>query len=597
MTTNLDRDAVLRVVERDITSNNFAGALQGLWRVAERIRTIDPAFSRQLLLFNRCFAALGKTRAIASIELFTTSGNALRAAQQGGDARDVARVYVAQKQHALAAEQFANAGWYGHAAIQLELAKDDRGAHAFWLKLASDPRLTHELYTRALVYFNLSRSLKRLSDNTAARKTAIESMRLLEAAADEFEGRGLRERAFDCYQVLLTIGRDGAFENLAEGYLNSIRILKQDHLKYYVLQYYEDFQAQAFKRAELHAAATLCREAAEFCFRQRLPYASYYKQKAADAYIEAARDAQRKGAPAQMVENAYSAAIDMLNDLGSYTRIHAVFSSMRELQLPEKRRERYARLGERYAAVQDHPARIVPFPNHLKMDAAYPDVWRLDVLEWEHAGDAGETMGEVAFDTAWPDFTRARALMCRLFAQSSLDADPTAAQLESLAAHLGRTEVYVALAPLETLYLNPDAAVRASVARTLRQLYFKRSFTTVIAALNDTSESVRTEGLAAVSQLHFTHAFDALARILRETNDSAVRTAALMSIGKVQSLEALDLLVSVFIQGDRGLRDVARKLLIDAEHSESRDVIRRAADEEVGETREALLAVIKARGR
>lgn len=132
---------------------------------------------------------------------------------------------------------------------------------------------------------------------------------------------------------------------------------------------------------------------------------------------------RRKGAPAQMVENAYSAAIDMLNDLGSYTRIHAVFSSMRELQLPEKRRERYARLGERYAAVQDHPARIVPFPNHLKMDAAN-HVWRLDVLEWEHAGDAGETMGEVAFDTAWPDFTRARALMRRLFAQSSLDVDP-----------------------------------------------------------------------------------------------------------------------------------------------------------------------------
>ena len=32
-----------------------------------------------------------------------------------------------------------------------------------------------------------------------------------------------------------------SFENLAEGYINCIRVLKEDNLKFYVLQYYEDF--------------------------------------------------------------------------------------------------------------------------------------------------------------------------------------------------------------------------------------------------------------------------------------------------------------------------------------------------------------------
>ena len=59
--------------------------------------------------------------------------------------------------------------------------------------------------------------------------------------------------------VLLKLGRDsGSYENLAEGYINCIRILKEDNLKFYVLQYYEDFvrrhQDDAGLQADLAAA-------------------------------------------------------------------------------------------------------------------------------------------------------------------------------------------------------------------------------------------------------------------------------------------------------------------------------------------------------
>ena len=46
--------------------------------------------------------------------------------------------------------------------------------------------------------------------------------------------------------------------------------------------------------------------------------------------------------------------------------------------------------------------------DYLRMETAYPEIWRLDVVEWEQAGDAAETMGEVLQDSsrAWPNIAR-----------------------------------------------------------------------------------------------------------------------------------------------------------------------------------------------
>ena len=47
----------------------------------------------------------------------------------------------------------------------------------------------------------------------------------------------------------MKLGRDsGSYENLAEGYINCIRVLKEDNLKFYVLQYYEDFLRISLER-------------------------------------------------------------------------------------------------------------------------------------------------------------------------------------------------------------------------------------------------------------------------------------------------------------------------------------------------------------
>ena len=58
-------------------------------------------------------------------------------------------------------------------------------------------------------------------DPAIGRRALVDSQRRLEQVADDFETRGERERAFDCYQILLKLGKEsGQFENLAEGYVN-----------------------------------------------------------------------------------------------------------------------------------------------------------------------------------------------------------------------------------------------------------------------------------------------------------------------------------------------------------------------------------------
>src|SRR5262249_44891497 len=146
-----------------------------------------------------------------------------------------------------------------HAAVAFERAKQYPEATAAWKSLLHHPGLAGlsaglaggaaahpapgtRAYEAALVHFDYGLAAVRLDPSAAeARRALIESQRKLEQVADDFEQAGELERAFDCYQILLKLGKESAqFENLAEGYVNCIRVLRDDNLKFYVLQYYED---------------------------------------------------------------------------------------------------------------------------------------------------------------------------------------------------------------------------------------------------------------------------------------------------------------------------------------------------------------------
>ena len=587
----LDKREAHRRAAQALKEGRPEHALSPLWSLIDRSHLIDEELASYLRMLVAAYVALGRARAAATVHLFLGEIDAAWRLSKDHPT-DQARCAIAAERPRDAAKHFEAAGWLGHAAIELEKAGDDRAARVLWERLADDARLSNELYTQGLVRFNLGRACERLGDRTAARRATVESMHLLEAAADGFETRGLRERAFDCYQVLLTLGRGGAFENLAEGYLNCIRILQEDNLKYYVLQYYEDFQTLALEAGELHAAATLFREAAEFARRHNLPYERDYRWKAAETHALAASRTLEEGGSLDLVENAYAAAIDAFNGLGAHSKVCEIYGTLADLPLAQKRRERYGRLRERLLDQSDESAQRVPFPDYLRMDTAYPEIWRLDVIEWEQAGDAAETMAEVLQDPKWPDFTRRRALLCRLHQLGTGEAVLSPDTLEHLATHLGRVEIYASLAPLEHMFENDSPRVRAAAVRAVRKLFFKRSFVLIMRALRDEDETVRREALAAVSALHFPHAFDPLARIYRESADAEVRHAALESIGKIPSIDAAELLIDVLRHGDRGERDHVRGLLTRADHPEVNNLLRRAVTHETGATQKAMEQIL-----
>src|SRR6185369_4300278 len=130
-----------------------------------------------------------------------------------------------------------------HAAVAFERAKQGLEATAAWKGLTHAPGVGQRPYEAALIHFNYGLAAVRIDAHSSeARRALIESQRKLEQVADDFEQTGELERAFDCFQILLKLGKESSqFENLAEGYVNCIRVLRDDNLKFYVLQYYEDF--------------------------------------------------------------------------------------------------------------------------------------------------------------------------------------------------------------------------------------------------------------------------------------------------------------------------------------------------------------------
>ncbi|MBT8492900.1 MAG: hypothetical protein KJO07_07545, partial [Deltaproteobacteria bacterium] len=283
-----------------------------------------------------------------------------------------ARVLEVEKRWAEAAEMYAQAGQPVHSAVAFDKAKQPEAAAETWERLTKELSLRDRPYEQALVHFNFGMALAKLDDDSApSRRALVDSQRRLEQVADDFEVRGERERAFDCYQILLNLGKEsGQFENLAEGYLNCIRVLKDDNLKFYVLQYYEDFIKLALQRQELHAAATLFQEAADFAGMAGLPYDRHYQGKAAETWVACANGQLEAGAPIEMVENSLVAAISCYSAVGSYTKVQELFERLGDLELPDKKRERYHEIARRYGDASSESLDAPEFPEYLKQQHA-----------------------------------------------------------------------------------------------------------------------------------------------------------------------------------------------------------------------------------
>ncbi|WP_157596501.1 HEAT repeat domain-containing protein [Plesiocystis pacifica] len=472
----------------------------------------------------------------------------------------------ARRWHAHAAQWFEVARMPIHRAIELERAGQDAAAAELWAALIgntgvgggagrSSDLLAERPYEQALARINYGLCLHRLGSDRA-RQALAEATTAVEEVADQFETEGLRERAFDCYQLLARIGLEtGAFENVAEGYLNSVRILRDDALKLDALRLYEAFVTLARRAKEFHAVAGILREAADYCARAGLPYGDDLRLRAGEAWLKAAEDAAEHGRPAQIVENAYLAAAESYVSVRAFRQAAEVYRRVSKLEI--KGRERYRRLLQRLGPNPEDAPRPVPVPEFLKRLPDYEEVWYVDLAEWELDGDAGLIAAGVMADRRFPDYVRRHALLLVLELGRHAHARSRGqdSELEGLEVitRLQEIRAYPVIAALERMYQRGGAEERSAVARALGALRFKRSFSTLSRALRSDHEEVRRQAAKALTNLYFPHAFDRLRRIFeaRDLPDAAsARISAIRAIGKINTVEALDFLCDRLREGD-----------------------------------------------
>ncbi|MBW2528428.1 MAG: HEAT repeat domain-containing protein [Deltaproteobacteria bacterium] len=504
---------------------------------------------------------------------------------------------------AKAADLYEQAGMVAHSAIARERALDFGTARSLWSRLAQ--LLTGQSgdrYAAGLAHFNLARTCYEVGDPAAAHAAVVTSVHLLEEAADRYERIGQRERAFDCYQVLIAIGRQSEqFEHVLEGYVNVVRILREDHLRYYALQSHEEAIEAAGAAGEHSAGATLAQEMAGYAEAQGMPsVANHAIRLSAEMWQQVAQAAMERGAPAELAENALLAAVVAQARQGQFVQVGRLYATLAQLGLDQARRSHYARASRRYEGVSDQSVDATPLPSHLRQDTAYPEVWHVDLIEWEQGGSASAACGDIVLEAdSWSEITRRRALLARL---TALDVDAAGdrrapdAKLVHLSDLLGRVELYTILSPLERLYETGSPEVRLAVIRAIERLMYKRTFVTVRKALSDAEAPVRQQACRTVEALRFPHAFDPLGRIYREHEDDTARAASLRAIARIDTAEAAELLLGVFQHEGQAERRAAADALKKARGTMFLEVARGALGTLTDDARASIREVFHARG-
>ena len=476
-----------------------------------------------------------------------------------------------------------------------------RSARALWSRLSE--RLggsSGEHYAAGLSRFNVARTSLAAGDERAAREATVAAVHRLEEAADRFESIGQRERAFDCYHVLIAIGElSKTFEHVLEGVVNAIRILGEDNLRYHALRLYDHAIDLAEHAGESSAAATLARGMTEFAQKQGLPRVAargIVRQSA--LWQQAADSLLARGGPPELVENALLASLLASAEAGQYTRVGQLYARLEKLDLEPARTRHYARAAQRYVGVSDAVVASGMLDDRLGQHVAPPDVWHVDLIEWEERGSAAEACADLLLDPdeAGDRITLRSALVARLVAVSAEQQPDNARAAVVLADYLAPIGLYTLLSPLEHLYARPEPAVRLGAVRALSRYFFKRSFVTLESALADPDEAVADEATKALERLRFEHACDPLSRIYRTTGRAGVRIAALRALARIDVDEAAELLLGSLDHGGPAERKEAIAALSVARGTRFLDAARAAYPQGSARLREGVKEVFTARG-
>ncbi|MBI5535394.1 MAG: HEAT repeat domain-containing protein [Deltaproteobacteria bacterium] len=502
-----------------------------------------------------------------------------------------------------AASEFEAATLIAQAAVCREKAGEFPTARGLWSRLCQMITGSSEgdLYACGLARFNLARTSRNVGDMKAAREATVAAVHFLEQAADRYETLGQRERAFDCYHVLVAIGREfSTLEHVLEGYVNLIRILREDQLRSHALQSYEEAIRFVREKGEISAAATLARELSAFARKQGMvPVANNAMHMQAEMWHEVAKATLAREGPPEIAENALLAAVLCHAEVGQFRRVGETYVELGNLPIESARCAHYARASQRYRDARDERVESMAWSQNYQRDAPFPDVWHVDLVEWEQRGSATDACADILLaPEPWSEVVRRRALAARLTALQveAPDAKPTAEARVGLVKVLEPIELYSILSPLERLAGDPDATVRAAVARALGRFLYKRTFIPLRRLLSDADSSVKQEGNRALEQLRFPHAFDPLARIYRESTEPESKLAALRALAHVDTEEAAEMVVGVLLHAGPSERESVLSTVAGSRGDRLVKAAQAALPTASAEVAASLRAVLKARG-
>jgi HEAT repeat protein len=138
--------------------------------------------------------------------------------------------------------------------------------------------------------------------------------------------------------------------------------------------------------------------------------------------------------------------------------------------------------------------------------------------------------------------------------------------------------------------------VKIAVLSAMQTLFFKRSFITVRAGLRDPDHGVVEQAAKAVESLYFPHAFDPLARIVRESQEASVRASALRALARIDTVEAAEFMLGILDHGAPVDRAAAMSGLKGSRGSRFIEIALSSLPTSGAELAGALREVLRARG-
>ena len=193
-------------------------AIEHLRQLIEVVDRIEFEYNEWLAALAGCLHRLGKEEEATLCDAYLRRSLTERALTELGDESAPSEgqrgwcgtmgiLLDGAGEHQLAAEWFEKAAMPVHRAISLERSHDVAAAALIWGQLRNDERLAGEEYIRALVSVNYALCSYRRGERDAHTAIAL-AIAAVESVADHFETEGLRERAFDCFQLIARIGME-----------------------------------------------------------------------------------------------------------------------------------------------------------------------------------------------------------------------------------------------------------------------------------------------------------------------------------------------------------------------------------------------------